>query len=371
MQASTHYTLTGVHEVKEGEEEDEEAESKNKFVWDLTRSPEPLDRHEEARTTLTELATELPAIDTEVRSALMPAFCPSELCPTVWLKDIAAHCHPRSPKYLGHKHAHPRDQRIVFVEEPHLYFIDGSCENVISVSTLVKCFFHGFDAKRQSLSTFNSKTFQETHHRPSHDLHGCKTAEDIERRWAWWRDLGTLLHANIESYFNQEKSIDVHEENQKPFSQFLQLFEEESTAWIAPDWTPYRTEWAIFDEETRVAGQIDCCAMVNPETRRVVLLDWKRVKSIPDRDIGAFQGRPVQFGKGVCSDLEACKFREYALQLNLYKYILEKNYGFRVVKMLLVQLHPTLKRGVLHLMPNMVKHVERMMACRKLCLANK
>jgi hypothetical protein len=41
---------------------------------------------------------------------------------------------------------HPRDSRITFDESTHTYYIDGSSENVISVTTLIHSYFPKFNA---------------------------------------------------------------------------------------------------------------------------------------------------------------------------------------------------------------------------------
>ena len=41
---------------------------------------------------------------------------------------------------------HERDSRIVFDEEPHIYYIDGSCKDYISATTIIHSFFGKFNA---------------------------------------------------------------------------------------------------------------------------------------------------------------------------------------------------------------------------------
>ena len=44
--------------------------------------------------------------------------------------------------YLAKINTHERDARIVFDEEPHLYYIDGSTEGYTSVTTYVLSLIH-------------------------------------------------------------------------------------------------------------------------------------------------------------------------------------------------------------------------------------
>ena len=136
------------------------------------------------------------------------------------------------------------------------------------------------------------------------------------------------------------------------------------------NWVPYRTEWRLFDRDLRIAGTIDLvCGVRDPAKftdlhiestapdagedgaadkqrgalgeqasgssaangthtepdqspqvdqeppRKVVLLDWKRTKKM--------------------------KKKEYLKQLNMYRFLLEKNYNVEVTEMHIVRLHPT------------------------------
>ena len=100
----------------------------------------------------------------------------------------------------------------------------------------------------------------------------------------------------------------------------------------------YRTEWAVYDESLKLAGTIDMCAI--NANGSLSLYDWKRTKAI----------KKINYYKKY-STLETLhyfddtNFNHYALQLNLYKYILEKNNNFKVSSMYLVCLHPDNKNN--------------------------
>jgi len=63
------------------------------------------------------------------------------------------------------------------------------------------------------------------------------------------------------------------------------------------------------------------------------------------------------------NELYDTKYWHYALQLNLYKTLLEKNYGIVISGMVLVQFHPTLRsyrcHPVVHLPEQINKLLER------------
>ena len=288
-------------------------------------------------------------------------FVPHANTPTCFLCDVTIPIPPLN-RYLESKNPHPRDSRIVSLEEPHVYFIDGSCRNVLSSTGFVHAFFPAFDQVATAKKILNSKTFQKTGHRKSHKYYQCKNPEDVIQRWDHWRQLGTDLHDAIERFINGE-DYTVCEENKKPFGHFMEFYNDKKF-W---HWNHLRTEWAIFDEETRLAGKIDYCG-IDPVTGYLIILDWKRVGAISDSCMKRWQGMAPDMGFGVCSDLESCKYITYSLQLNTYKWILEKNYNVYVKKMYLVQMHPKLKQPTLYKVPNLQDHVIQMAACRKLAI---
>lgn len=109
------------------------------------------------------------------------------------------------------------------------------------------------------------------------------------------------------------------------FASFLQDY---------PHLVPYRTEWLIYDDQVKMSGSIDM-VYENVEDGTLSIYDWKRCKSI-DKTNGW-----NKFAITECiSHLPDSNFWHYALQLNTYKTILERNYGKRVADMYLVRLHP-------------------------------
>ncbi len=353
---------------------DEETEDVHKYAWvqEGTTGAEmpPHQNH----TKLDDIMATLPALPDDVRHHLFPKFEPNEYVPTPLLCDLSKDVIIRHPRFLAHKNPHPWDQRIVFVESStdgkvniHKYFVDGSCENLLSTTTLVHAFFPGFDADAQSVQTFNSKTFATSNHRPSYEYNGCKSPDDIKAIWAKSGEYGTLFHANVEAFWNRETEYTVIDQNIECFRQFTELFTDPEKSKFC-NWTPYRTEMSIFDPETGVTGQIDFVGLINGTERDVVIIDWKRSKNISDSCFERFQGKPIVTGKGVLSHLENCNWITYNLQQAVYKYILEKHYGLNVKKIFLVQVHPKLDQANPYKCASFGKEVLQMMACRKLAM---
>ena len=228
---------------------------------------------------------------------------------------------------LAKVHKHPRDALIEFFEGPHLYFVNGQ-GGYTSVTTFIKALFEKFDSELIVSKMMNGKRWQ-----PGHKYWGM-TGEEIKAKWAQDGKVaslaGTKMHEDIEFFYNGLAHTRP-ENNSLEYSYFMNFVKDHAGL------TPYRTEWMVWDDELMLAGSIDFIAQVNGE---YIIYDWKRSKKIEktsgwdkwclDEDI---------------SHLPDTNFWHYSLQLNIYKYILEKNYGIQISHMYLVCLHPDNVRG--------------------------
>ena len=118
----------------------------------------------------------------------------------------------------------------------------------------------------------------------------------------------------------------------------------------------YRTECP--DED--VAGSIDM-VLKRRDSPVFYLVDWKRSEKLEDKYNG--------FGKTMKAPLESvadCQGQHYRLQLNMYKWILEKYYGIQIHGMKVVCIHPRyLPDGFVDDVPNMQGLVSELMQCRR------
>jgi len=134
-----------------------------------------------------------------------------------------------------------------------------------------------------------------------------------------------------------------------PWSIEFQKFE----AWLSshPELTPFRSEWSIFHEQERLAGQIDSLWLDTTRDHKLVMADWKRAKHRLETDpvkqkIQAYQGARglVKCASselpGPCQHLYNVDYNHYFAQQNLYAYFLECRYGLLVDRVFLVQCHP-------------------------------
>ncbi len=225
-------------------------------------------------------------------------------------------------------HRHPRDQHIVFYPEDHRYEVDGV--PYTSVTTVIKRFFPAFDADA-AIAKMGKK----------HKYYGLPP-EEIKTRWEQEREAasasGTEMHRQIEVFLNTGELGDHPD-----FLVFHQCYTQSRQG------QPYRTEWVIYDEETRIAGTID---YVYRRGDLFCMTDWKRSKKIQKDNYWARALAPV-------AHLPACNFSQYALQQNLYRLILKRNYGIQVGKMMLAQIHGGKLTG--YPVPLMEKEAARLM----------
>lgn len=217
---------------------------------------------------------------------------------------------------------HCRDKNIRFDETPHLYYIDGKVADT-SVTSLVHQYFEKFDADAIIDKMMQGKNWAKSKY------HG-KTKDEIKKEWSdsglEATSKGTMLHKAIEDVYNSKPFNAVPEADE--YNQFLQFFEDHKDKLTA-----YRTEWEVYDEMANLAGSIDM-VFKNVDDDTYSIYDWKRTKEIKKYGFG-------KKGKYPMHNYHDCNFTHYSLQLNIYKYILEKYYDIKIRDMFLICMHPT------------------------------
>jgi ATP-dependent exoDNAse (exonuclease V) beta subunit len=192
-------------------------------------------------------------------------------------------------------------ESLKFVSKTHKYRVGK--KELHSVTKMVGKLFKPFDAKEvaRKLASFPVN----------------KLAKRGVRYWlAEWKksaDYGTEVHNALEDYANGEE-VSLVDENYFKGKELLDQYLSEGYH-LFP-------EVRVFDEEVGLAGTIDLVMIKGDE---VVLLDWKTNKKITTKAYG-------DSDKGLyplVSHLDNCKINLYYLQLLVYSYILEKNYGLK------------------------------------------
>ena len=217
------------------------------------------------------------------------------------------------PHNYNSRNAHHRDCLLNFDEINHKYTIDG--KDLISVTTLVENCFEKFDADYWAAKKA-----------PKMGI----TADELKARWEanaqQARNLGTAMHDKIEKYY-----MGITSDSDETFDLFLQFANTHTLH-------PYRTEWRIFDEEYNIAGTLDFLECSNG---KFTIYDWKRSEKLVKN--GCIE-RESPFRKTALypiSHICDTTYWHYALQVSIYRYILEKNYNIEVSQNRLAVFHPS------------------------------
>lgn len=226
-----------------------------------------------------------------------------------------------------------QDKEITFSPQEHIYYNTKTKEQYTPVSTVYGNFFSEFDAVHWA--KFKSP-----------DNPG-KLLEEWDCKGKEASEVGTFLHEQINHFLlHKEKEIEqiynfeykgkyIQKKENINISKEYCLFKDFYKN-IGEEIRPFRTEWPIFDRDTNMAGTIDFIAKDGDD---FILYDWKRSKKIID-EYGNIIENTFQNGINGMEHLSDCSYYHYCLQQNLYRYILENDYGLNVKEMNLVVLHP-------------------------------
>jgi ATP-dependent exoDNAse (exonuclease V) beta subunit len=164
-----------------------------------------------------------------------------------------------------------------------------------------------------------------------------KTSDEIKTEWDKIRDeaadAGTKMHLAIEQFYNSQIDTTIPLEqdknvvNTREYNHFKEFQVDHHHL------VPFKTEWRIFDEDLKIAGSIDMI-FHDPENKGCIYIyDWKRSKEIKYQNRFQKANKPIEH-------LDDCNYNHYTLQLNVYKYIIEKNYGLKATELAIVVFHP-------------------------------
>jgi hypothetical protein len=224
---------------------------------------------------------------------------------------------------LSFANSHARDSCIEFQDIGHVYTIRGQTDYT-SITTFVKSLFDEFDADLTIIKILGSKSMSD----PEYKYYGM-THRQISDMWRITAkdasSKGTALHLYIENYYNGVCAIEDSPET-KQFHAFSIDFKHLK---------PYRTEWMVFYEKYKLCGTIDM-VFENTETGCLEIYDWKRVREIK---FGAYQNKTSI----VLDAISDSNFWHYAVQLNMYRRILQDRYDKPIAALCLVVFHPEKK----------------------------
>lgn len=303
---------------------------------------------------------------------------------------------------LAEKNAHPRDQRVRFIDDvgQHEYCIydeqgrpkDGNRGPGHTYASVTTVCHHGFGefngAEKAKL------VFSKLH--PRSYYYGIRSPEELTRTWWEWdpvkkrrvkketgiwpyvRDAGTIMHEMIEDHENGKWSLatldEQEEEGRNDFShrfhahfraftdEFPHLAHFYNRRWTreqleagTTSLLPPEMEYFLnfkYDHPHLVPYRTEW--YVFDEALRIVgaidmlywdakleaycIYDWKRSRQLRDRDYDGAMGTAWYN-----AHMDDCNIQHYRLQLCMYKLILERNYGMRIAELWLVRCHPDAK----------------------------
>lgn len=233
-------------------------------------------------------------------------------------------------------------KHIKYFDEPHKYYVGE--QELTSGTSFLSRFKSFFDAKKMAFGTAKKTN---------------RSVDAVLEEWDYKRDFsamkGTFLHNFAENYwqnkvfpynnripeerFAGDGAMNLKERYEECVRMFKQFYEDASTSLI-----PIASELVIGDQHlplydkdgeivsTGVAGMVDGLFW-NEKNQEYQIWDYKtngkiRMKS----DYKKRFSFPITF-------IEECEYETYSLQLNLYKYIIEKNTNIRIGKCFLVWIH--------------------------------
>ena len=168
-----------------------------------------------------------------------------------------------------------------------------------------------------------------------------KNAKDAQQQ-------ATRMHSVIERYYKSEpitdEEMDLPEIHQ--FNSFIQSH-------------PLRAhgiEWLVYSESDKLAGTIDFAA--ENEDGTLDLYDWKRSKHME-------LNNPYRKYSHVLKTIPDTNYWHYTVQLNLYKYVIEKGYGKQVKHMYLVCFYPTQNNFEKYEVSNIQAHIPEILKLKQ------
>lgn len=213
--------------------------------------------------------------------------------------------------------AHARDPHISFDAETHTYTLGG--EVFDSVTTIVEDCFEKFDADYWATAKSRGDEAQRR-----------RLLDEWERKGREAREAGTLMHERIERHYLGCEP-DPGSECDPTFIRFLAFARQFVLR-------PYRSEWRIYSEPYRVAGTLDF--LERRPDGRFVIYDWKRSTKVVSPDGRILDNCYGRTARRPISTLQYTTYNHYALQVSIYRYILELHYGIRVSEAYLGVFHP-------------------------------
>jgi hypothetical protein len=212
---------------------------------------------------------------------------------------------------------------ITFYDEPHKYFLDG--KELISVTTLIHKYQEEFN--EDYWSQYKADQFR-------------LTQKEILRGWNFINKKGTIKGSGIHDYcenlfqnkkYEYPKDLILNEFGFDPVINEYNTTKKHVDKFyndVRGKLIPIRTEMVVYDRESLIAGMVDMLFW-NVRMKEFQIWDWKTNKDF------TFEMKSRYLLHDLCT-LEDCDMEIYSLQLELYKYIIEKVLGIKLGKSYIV-----------------------------------
>lgn len=211
-------------------------------------------------------------------------------------------------------------------EETHTYTVKSAPHlKFESATTWIKSYFNPFEKEKIAHKCAKSS---------SGKYAAYNTVEEVLQKWSDIADRGTAVHKTLEDYalyHNEGRPKDFPEpKDPKAYNGLCWLKEN-----IEPHYKLY-PEMMVFSIDLQLSGTIDLL-IHEPIKDKWIMADWKTNSSINKSSWGNKKG--IHYATRFLDD---CNYTHYSLQMSVYQWILEKEYGFgeKIEDRILLHLRP-------------------------------
>lgn len=188
---------------------------------------------------------------------------------------------------------HKRNNDIVFDEINHTYHYKGI--RFDGVTSWIASFCQPFEKKKIAKKIAKRDGVE---------------VEEVLREWQDANTYGSYVHKTVEDYVNKKTYTHAPE-----LDMFIEVMEKYGL-------TPITAEWVIYNEDIKRASPVD---LVCEKDGKIVIVDLKTMaKPI---QVKAYRNKKMVYP---LNNLPDSKYYKQALQIGIYKYWIEKFYGFEV-----------------------------------------
>lgn len=228
---------------------------------------------------------------------------------------------------------------VKFEDDSHTYTSPKTGEELQSVTEFVGQFFEDFDADAVIDEWYEKWQEEED------DRYYGLTRDEIKAQWKEngleKSKHGTQVHDAIEQFLlDNIDVIDILDsfdaESQKKILAATNYANKQELLHSPVDIAP---ELQIYSDYHGLAGTIDL--IFEREDGSVVLYDWKTNDKIKTSGFWDAEKRDTKKALPPIEELDDCHLSKYTLQLSVYAYILEQEYGVDVEELNLVHLSPS------------------------------